>query len=60
MKKNFLNPEIKISIFNTENLITASGGGTKPTSLEADMQQNGNVNGGVTSMSFDQLQGKLQ
>lgn len=59
MKKNFLNPEIKISIFNTENLITASGG-TEPTSLEADMQQNGNVNGGVTSMSFDQLQGKLQ
>ncbi len=59
MKKNFLNPEIKISIFNTENLITASGG-TEPTSLEADMQQNGNVNGGVTSMSFEQLQGKLQ
>ncbi len=59
MKKNFLNPEIKISIFNTENLITASGG-TEPTSLEADMQQNGNVNGGVTSMSFDQLQDKLQ
>lgn len=59
MKKNFLNPEIKISIFNTENLITASGG-TEPTSLEADMQQNGNVNGGVTSMRFDQLQGKLQ
>lgn len=59
MKKNFLNPEIKISIFNTENLITASGG-TEPTSLEADMQQNGNVNGGVTSMRFDQLQDKLQ
>lgn len=60
MKKNSLNPEIKISIFNTENLITASGGGTKPTSLEADMQQKGNVNGVVTSMSFDQLQGRLQ
>ena len=60
MKKNFLNPEIKISMFNSENLITASCGGTKPTSLEADMQQNGNVNGGVTSMSFEQLQGKLQ
>lgn len=59
MKKNFLNPEIKISIFNTENLITASGG-TEPTSLEADMQQNGNVNGGVTSMSFADLQSKLQ
>jgi hypothetical protein len=60
MKKNFLNPEIKISIFNTENLITASGGGTKPTSLQSYMESDENINGGVTSMSFADLQSKLQ
>ncbi|MFQ7291010.1 MAG: hypothetical protein ACLRQ0_02010 [Monoglobales bacterium] len=59
MKKNFLNPEIKISIFNTENLITASGG-TEPTSLQSYMESDENINGGVTSMSFADLQSKLQ
>ena len=55
MKKNFFDPEIKISMFSTENLITASGEGS---SLANDMRSNGGVDS-TTTISFDELQSKL-
>lgn len=38
MKKKFINPEIKVSVFFTENILTASGGGNAPATLKGDME----------------------
>ncbi len=55
MKKKFLAPEIIVYIFNTENMITASGG----TRTLAEDMQNHSVNSDITTISFATLQDKL-
>ena len=44
MKKKFINPEIKVNVFFTENILTASGGNTggeTQATLKDDMTKGG-------------------
>lgn len=52
MKKLFIQPEIKVSMFFTENILTVSGDEDEPTNYSIIEGQIGNVNGGVASASF--------
>lgn len=57
MKKLFIQPKIKVSVFSTENLITASGGEPATTNysvMEGKMQNEyGSDLRGVATASFN-------
>lgn len=54
MKRSFINPEIRIDMFFTENLITTSGGGTTTPTNKSNAENNIGTNS-VTTTSFDEL-----